>query len=192
MANVYWTHNGLGRKKPRVEGKPTEYERVLHLPVEVLKDRGVYRVVCRNFGLGVYNAKTHEFLGVRKKFGSRFVFGEYHWDTGMDGTGAYGTALPVRLLDVELPAGIPAVEMLEGSVERTSGRACWFDETPDEKGEYLKDHKAVTGWRFTDTNEKFDFDKHVACYRPNDELLAWLEALEKKLDETTPGWRTEE
>ncbi len=180
MAKVYWTHQGLNRGA------------VQHLKVDELVDRGVYRVVARNFGLGVYNAKTQEFMGVREKFGSRYVFGEYHWDPGMDGNGAYGTALPVRLLDVELPAGIPAAEHLEGSVEQKSGRACWFDETEDEKGEYRKDYKAVVGWRFTDTGEKFDFNTHVACYRPNTELLAWLEALEKKLDADTPEWRTED
>lgn len=60
-----------------------------------------------------FSAKTREFIGIRTKFGSRYLDGEEHWDEGPP----YGTCTPVELLPDELPADIHAAEFLPVSKE---------------------------------------------------------------------------
>ena len=54
--------------------------------------RHIYRLDSRNLRLGVFNLDTKGFIGIRLKFGNRFLFTEYHWDTGEP----YGTAKPLE------------------------------------------------------------------------------------------------
>ena len=41
----------------------------------------VYKLWCRNLSIGVYDGKEG-FIGIRTKFGSRYLDTEYHWDQG--------------------------------------------------------------------------------------------------------------
>lgn len=65
------------------------------------KDRSIYTLNSRNLVLGVFREETKGFIGIRYKFGNRYLFEEYHWDTGVP----YGTAKPLKLLEL-LPADI--------------------------------------------------------------------------------------
>lgn len=59
------------------------------------RPRWLYRIAARNFRLGVFNAENSGFIGIREKFGSEFLFTEYHWDTGAP----FGTVIPHEALE---------------------------------------------------------------------------------------------
>ena len=68
-------------------------------------DRGVYRISSRNLSIGVYQKETKGFIGIRTKFGARYLATEFHWDTGEP----FGTVTPIAQIGV-LPAGISCAE----------------------------------------------------------------------------------
>ena len=72
-----------------------------YIPLIECKDRMLYRLSSRNLSLGVYCAENKGFIGLRSKFGERFLFTEYHFDTGEP----FGTAYPLEALEM-LPRGI--------------------------------------------------------------------------------------
>jgi hypothetical protein len=45
---------------------------------ELIKGR-IYKIDARNFSYGAWNGKD-SFIGIREKFGSRFLDEEMHWD----------------------------------------------------------------------------------------------------------------
>jgi hypothetical protein len=67
---------------------------------------GVYRIHSRNLSLGVYDG-NQGFIGIRYKFGDRYLFTEYHWDQGPP----YGTVHPIEKIG-DLPPEIPCEEVL--------------------------------------------------------------------------------
>jgi len=54
-----------------------------------------YKITSRNLTIGVFNADTRGFVGIREKFGSEYLFTEFHFDTGAP----HGTASP--FLEIE-------------------------------------------------------------------------------------------
>ena len=66
-----------------------------YIPIGECKHGYLYRIACRNLIIGVYNEPQGGFVGIRTKFGSRFLFTEYHWDTGEP----FGTVQPVEILE---------------------------------------------------------------------------------------------
>ncbi len=61
-------------------------------------ERGmVYKIRCRNLQLGVWDGNTG-FIGIRTKWGDRFLAKEYHWDTGEP----YGTVRMAESLNVSI------------------------------------------------------------------------------------------
>ena len=71
---------------------------------ECIKGR-IYKIRCRNFSFGVCNG-TDGFIGIRTKFNSRFLFTEYHWDTGAP----YGTVAEAIDTGVDIPLEVEASE----------------------------------------------------------------------------------
>ncbi len=67
------------------------YRKGYMIPLEECKHGYLYKLYSRNLDYGVYNAAKKGFTGIRIKFGSRYLFTEYHWDTGAP----YGTAKAV-------------------------------------------------------------------------------------------------
>jgi hypothetical protein len=59
--------------------------------VDDLIHGGIYTLRSRNLRIGVWNAERKSFVGIRTKFGSRFLDCETHWDAG-------GTATPMDLI----------------------------------------------------------------------------------------------
>ena len=64
------------------------------IPMEQCKHGWLYRVLSRNLNLGVYRESDHGFVGIRHKMGARFLFAEFHWDTGPP----FGTANPLEVI----------------------------------------------------------------------------------------------
>ena len=72
-----------------------------YIPLMDCKHGFLYEIDSRNLNFGVFNEKNNGFIGIRQKFSSRFLFTEYHWDTGEP----YGTVKPKKELR-ELPSDI--------------------------------------------------------------------------------------
>jgi len=135
------------------------------IALEACKDRFLYRLNSRNLGLGVFNKKTSGFVGIREKFGARYLATEYHYDTGAP----YGTARPLEELE-EAPADLEIVDLLKGSVDGVTARMVAFDHTIVNGGK--------RGWYFIDTGE---VDEKIRPYAiSNTGLKEWLEAIESR------------
>ena len=65
-----------------------------HIPLDKCERDGIYKLHARNIKYGVFNEEAKAFIGIRQKFGNRFLDTEYHWDTGAP----FGTARPLELV----------------------------------------------------------------------------------------------
>lgn len=146
------------------------------IPKAECKDRRLYRIRSRNLVLGVYREATGGFLGLREKFGSVFIFEEYHWENE-----AFATVQPVEELPEELPLDIQNVETF-GIVCSHCDVVCAYVSWPEGgTREVVLPSRVVvhvTGeWRHLESTE---------CQRPNpvnrvnQALHGWLEAMGAK------------
>ena len=92
----------------------------------------LYRFRARNFNLGVFDGKKG-FIGIREKFGSRFLDTEYHWDADAH----HGTVWAIEDTGIDLTFIQPQEDF--GSQDTVTGRAVEWNE---EKR-----------WHFRDTGE---------------------------------------
>jgi hypothetical protein len=76
------------------------------IPIEELKVGTVYKLNSRNLSVGVFT-KNKGFIGIRLKFGNRFLFEEYEYSTSVH----YGTATAIEELG-EIPSNIKIAESL--------------------------------------------------------------------------------
>jgi len=161
----------------------------------------VYRLSSRNLGLGVYDAERKGFIGIRSKFGDRFLFMEEHTDVGPP----YGTAYPTARVGYA-PEGLQLGEMLshragEGWIEDVQqdrfvpvirrdlaageaphGRRLGFEDLWSHSGQRLPDGL----WPIHRSNKAlFDFldnftadTAYVTCYPSN--LTSIVKELDKK------------
>lgn len=65
------------------------------IPLQECRHGWTYRIHSRNLSFGVFNQETQGFVGIREKFGNRFLFTEFHWDTGEP----FGTVTPLEALE---------------------------------------------------------------------------------------------
>lgn len=89
--------------------------------MEDLVARRIYKIKCRNLSYGMWNGKDG-FVGIRYKFGDRFLFTEFHWDTGEP----YGTVWDAEDTGVDLPEGI-SMETSLGARDHATGRRVVYD-----------------------------------------------------------------
>ena len=75
-----------------------------YIPMAECKQGFLYRISSRNLPYGVYNGNGG-FIGIREKFGDRFLFTEEHWDTAEP----FGTVMPLEEIE-QIPEGIVPVE----------------------------------------------------------------------------------
>ncbi len=136
------------------------------IPRDQCLGRRLYRIRCRNLLFGVFNPETGGFLGIREKFGSRYVFEEYHQDNGPP----YGTVCPLEDLGIDLPEDILLAENLPGSWDQTGTREVEW--RPNEPG------GSVGKWYFKDTGEMTQ-GGYVLGNQP---LFEWLTAREKDFE----------
>jgi hypothetical protein len=104
------------------------------IPKSECKDRVLYRLVARNFKLGVYAQERSGFIGLREKFGVTFPSIEFYRDGS-----AFGTAAPVEELAEILPDDILLTESMPGTwcdtckaVVEYNGRDDWNHVQPSE------------------------------------------------------------
>ncbi len=78
-----------------------EKKREHRIKLEACEHRKLYRLLARNLRIGVWDGGRQEFVGIRTKFGRRFLDSENHWDAE-----EFATASPLEVLG-ELPTEIP-------------------------------------------------------------------------------------
>lgn len=95
------------------------------IDMDALEDRRVYRIRSRNLLVGAWRAEVKGFIGIREKFGSEYLFTEYHHDADPH----VGTVSAMEPLDVVVPEEI---ELVEGfSVCKTCNQPDqWVRENP--------------------------------------------------------------
>ena len=76
------------------------------IDIDSLMDRRVYRIHSRNLVVGAWSAEQQGFIGIRKKFNSRYLFTEYERTT----SATLGTAWAVDDLGVAVPTDVQMVE----------------------------------------------------------------------------------
>jgi len=133
------------------------------IPIDQCEDRRLYKIDSRNLSYGVYRAATKGFIGIRTKFCDRFLFEEYHWDTGEP----HGTVRPEEATEHVLPEDIKLSESL-GSECTTCGKPVEFVQVPDAESIVGKD----SHWKHL---EATDCDKVRPCRVPNKALFDWIE-----------------
>lgn len=130
----------------------------------------IYEIQSRNLLLGVYNGNTG-FIGIREKFGSLYLFTEYHIEP-------IGTVRPFRDTEINVPEEILLTTSL-GTYDYVTKRPIIWDET-------INNPKAFLGtsnkgwWRFADGNCEVALEGS-ATNRHNSPLFAYLLALEQDL-----------
>ena len=75
------------------------------IPMTACVKGRLYKCNARNFYVGVYDG-NQGFIGIRTKFGRRFLETEYHWDQGPP----HGTVRGVEDTGIDCPADIPLVD----------------------------------------------------------------------------------
>lgn len=119
---------------------PTE-----RIPMEDCIHGRVYRIHSRNLTVGCWNEDKNGFIGIRTKFGERYLFTEYHVDTGPP----YGTVRFHLDTGTDVPDDIMIKEQL-GTVDTITGRPIAFDrDAKNPNGEGY----APGWWTFVDTGE---------------------------------------
>ena len=64
------------------------------ISIEECRNGWLYRIYSRNLNLGIYRQDDCGFVGIRHKMGRRYLFAEFHWDTGEP----FGTANPLEAI----------------------------------------------------------------------------------------------
>jgi hypothetical protein len=142
------------------------------IPMDQCIPRRVYQIHCRNLHFGVWNGKASPwagFIGIREKFGSKYLFTEYHHDTGAP----YGTVFEHKDLGIDCPADIVLAERLH-DFDQLSGRHVKFDKPVADGGR---------GWYFLDDNSACDLKKTQIYAQRNDALFNFLTEIEKTYGE---------
>lgn len=80
-----------------------------HIPLEDCVDRQIYQIFSRNLRFGAFRKSSSGFIGIRLKFGERYLFEEYHYDTGPP----HGTVQPLKAMNLVVPEEILLQEHLD-------------------------------------------------------------------------------
>jgi len=65
-----------------------------YLKMDELKNGYLYKIIARNAAYGIWKADTRGFIISRIKFGSNYIFEEYHYDCE-----AFATAQPLEEIE---------------------------------------------------------------------------------------------
>ncbi len=137
-------------------------EKKEYIPMEECRKGFLYRIRSRNLDYGVYDGNGG-FIGIRQKFGFRYLFTEDHWDTGPP----FGTVKPLEEL-VKVPQFIEIRERIGNTYDKNTGREVYFDNT-EVSGE-------TVGWVFSDTDQRPEEGQKISpCTESNKKLFEWLD-----------------
>ncbi len=134
------------------------------IPIDQCISRRVYILVSRNLRLGVYDG-NEGFIGIREKFGGRFLFTEFHWDQGPP----FGTVRGQVDTGIDVPPDIKLLANLEGNIDQVSKRRVAFDKPTSEGGR---------GWYFIDSGDSSS--DIIPMTEANKPLFEFLDDIEKK------------
>lgn len=147
---------------------------------EDCKDRVLYRINSRNLLFGVFCKEQAGFNGIREKFGSRYVFMEYHYDNGPP----FGTVLPIEELPEVLPDSIQNVATLPGSWCSVCNEPVEYVKDPHEKTyEDGMVMKFAGRWKHVNP-EAAEHGEYYAYSKDNPDLFNWLQSMEAKYRES--------
>ena len=122
----------------------------------------VYKLNCRNLSHGVYDGEC-EFIGIRTKFGSRYLFGELH----QDASDFFGTVAGMVDTGINVPNDIE-LEENKPTIDKDTKRLVYFDGMASKGGR---------GWVFKDTNDP-DININPVSHI-NRKLFKFLDNIEK-------------
>lgn len=152
-----------------------------YIPIDQCVDRGVYRIHSRNLSVGVYRADVKGFIGIRLKCGDRYLFTEYHYDTGAP----FGTVFPKAQIEY-LPDDISCHELVQHEfggnsfaidpATNTERPVVRRDLTAGEEPHYGR-RGFVDEWAGTSERLPEGVWTHV---KQNQELFEFLDCLEEK------------
>lgn len=133
------------------------------IPKDQCKHGYTYRIHSRNLSCGVYDSKTGGFAGIREKFGSFYLFTEFHRDNGPP----YGTVAPIKEIEKCPVADIR--DHLDTLCSNCQKRCEWKKTDPEK-------HTGV--WYHLEEGDC----KDVRPYGPqNEPLYEYLEGIEMKV-----------
>lgn len=137
------------------------------IPMDDLVDRGVYAIRSRNLSVGVWDANRKGFIGIREKFGSRYLFMEYHYDYDPH----VGTVSQMEFLDTVVPEEIRLVEG-RSVCEECEAPTEWVPDNPPNWAPGRQTHIDGSPPHLGETKIK-------AMYRTNQELFDLLESIKR-------------
>lgn len=129
------------------------------IPKKDCKNRIVYKIHSRNLELGVYDERDGGFIGFREKFGSVYLFKEFHYDNGPP----FGTVRPDEETGWRLPAFI--------SLDETLGTVCG-------NCGGVVEYNGVDAWNHT---SKKKCENAAPQAVNNDDLSKWLNNVYEKV-----------
>ena len=138
-----------------------ENENDIRIPIKDCIKGRVYKLRSRNLSIGVYDG-MEGFIGIREKFGARYLFTEYHYDQGPP----YGTVATIIDTGIDLPEDVLLSHEL--IVAREQQRLVCYN-------------AEVKNWVFVDTGEVAK-NIDILYRQPNEELFEFLEDTEKSLE----------
>lgn len=147
------------------------------IPVEQCVKGRVYELFCRNLTYGVY-ADRGQFIGIRTKFGDRFLDSEYHQGNqrGEGPLARSGTVFRTRETDIYAPAELSLTISL-GTIDDTTKRRIVWDRTiPNPNNPNF----GTGWWKYEDTSEPAPSvaDGCCAYMIENTALFSFLDALQ--------------
>lgn len=147
------------------------------IPKSNCKDRQLYRIHSRNLKFGVFRESTGGFLGLRTKFGSAYIFEEYHWENE-----AFATVQPQEELPEVLPSEIELADGL-GSFCLHCDKKCKYIDFPNGSQEVFVKGKSLMVEGKWEHIEETDCQDVKSYYKSNKPLYNWLIEMEKKYNE---------
>ncbi len=131
------------------------WEDAPRIPIQDCQKGRVYKLLSRNLQVGVYDG-SEGFIGIRTKFGHRFLFTEYHWDQGPP----HGTVAGVEDMGMRVPEEVPIKTNL-GTVNKGTDRQVAWDQKRK--------------WYYKDTGDSDDAIMPVGV--ANEALFKFLDGL---------------
>jgi hypothetical protein len=132
------------------------------IPLNECRNGWVYKLSSRNLGFGVFVQASNGFIGIREKFKHRYLFTEYHWDTGAP----FGTVRPKKELE-PAPPGLVLEEI--GPFINAKNNRIVLREAGTE-------HPAQPIYRYADTAEICDPGEIVwSCNQPLHDYMLSVE-----------------
>ena len=102
-----------------------------YLKMSEMKEGYTYHIHARNARIGIWFGKHKSFAISRHKFGSNYIFEEYHWETGAP----YGTAKPIE--EIEKSPFTPNKDLVRKLVKNKDGEEYMSISREEEVLDYL-------------------------------------------------------